>query len=213
MMKRFLLIDDHQVVRSGIKGLLVELFESPEVHEANTVESSVEKLRQYEFDLVLMDVQIPGSDMLELMKSIHTDYPGIKVLIFSMSSENIYAKRFLNAGAKGFLSKDSTFDETKKAISLILDNKRYISDSLAHALVEDTSRKMTDNPFNKLSKREFEITNLMLAGHTLTNICKSLGLSLSSVGTFKSRIFKKLETKNLIELSELARLYNLNNKA
>jgi two-component system, NarL family, invasion response regulator UvrY len=134
-------------------------------------------------------------------------------LIFSMSSEKIYAKRFLNAGAKGFLSKDSTFDETKKAILLILNNKRYISDSLAHALVEDTSRKMTDNPFNKLSKREFEITNLMLAGHTLTNICKSLGLSLSSVGTFKSRIFKKLGTKNLIELSELARIYDLSNKA
>jgi two-component system invasion response regulator UvrY len=212
-MKKFLLVDDHHVVRSGLKGLLIELFSQPEVYEASTQEDAVEKLKQHQFELVIMDIQIPGSDMLALMEFIHIKYPDTRVLVFSMSLEQIYATRFLKAGAKGFVSKDSSFEEVKKAIALILNDRRYISDTLAQILADETAADGKPNPFNKLSIREFEIINLLLAGQTVTDIGNALNLHTSSVGTFKMRIFKKLKVNNILELNEMARSYNFIKKA
>ena len=123
-MKKFLLVDDHVVVRSGIKGLLTEIFKPCEVHEAIDGESTTEILKHEHYDMILMDIQMPKTDSLSLMEYIKTRHPSAKVLIFSMSAENIYAKRFLKAGAMGFLSKDSSLEEIKKAINLVLSNRK-----------------------------------------------------------------------------------------
>ncbi|HMO63281.1 MAG TPA: response regulator transcription factor [Ferruginibacter sp.] len=117
-MQRFLLVDDHTVVRSGIRGLLVQLFKPCEVDEAGDGNSAIEKLKNNQYDLVLMDIQMPQTDTLGLMEFIHIKYPEVKVLIFSMSPEHIYAKRFLKAGAMGFVSKDSPLDDITKAINM-----------------------------------------------------------------------------------------------
>ena len=105
MMKKFLLIDDHMVVRSGIKTLLTGLYTNAEIDEAKDGETAIQQVKAKHYDLAMLDIQMPNTDTLGLMKIINQTYPSAKVLIFSMSAENIYAKRFLKAGAKGFLSK------------------------------------------------------------------------------------------------------------
>lgn len=207
-MKRFLLIDDHEVVRSGIHSLLSEMYNPCEVIEAYDADSATEKLKQSLYDLIMMDIQMPNSDSLGLMQYINTKYPEAKVLIFSMSAENLYAKRFLKAGAKGFLSKDASLDEIKKAINIVLNNRRYVSDSFAEQLAASSFSDTPDNPFEKLSQREFEIASMLLTGLTLSEVSKSLNLQTSTVGTHKSRIFEKLGISNILELKELATSYN-----
>ncbi|MEO8770605.1 MAG: response regulator transcription factor [Ferruginibacter sp.] len=208
-MKKFLLIDDHVVVRSGIKGLLLEIFNPCEIDEAGDGDNAVEKLKQTNYDFIMMDVQMPKTDSLGLMEYIHIKYPGTKVLIFSMSSEKIYAKRFLKAGAKGFLSKEAGLDEVKKAINLILNDRNYISEELASSIIADSFSGKPGNPFEKLSQREFEITSLLLSGITISEISKSLNLGVSTVGTHKARIFEKLSVSNLLELKELSSAFNM----
>ncbi|GAB2840703.1 response regulator transcription factor [Ferruginibacter profundus] len=208
-MKKFLLVDDHIVVRSGIQGLLSEIFKPCEIHEAGDSESATEKLKQHQYDLIMMDIQMPNSDTMGLMEYIQVRYPEAKVLIFSMSAENIYAKRFLKAGAMGFLSKDSSLDEIKKAINMVLNNRKYISESFAEMLADASFAGTPDNPFDKLSPREFEITSLLLTGQSVSEISKTLHLQISTVGTHKSRVFEKLKVTNILELKELANSYKL----
>jgi two-component system, NarL family, invasion response regulator UvrY len=208
-MKKFLLVDDHFVVRAGMKGVLTGLYPSCEVHEAADAEAATEQLKQHGYDLVMMDIQVPNSNMLGLMEYIHTRFPDTKVLMFSMSSETVYAKRFLKAGAMGFLAKDSPAPEIVKAIELVLANRKYISAALAERLAEDSITGTPSNPFQKLSTREFEIISLMLSGQGLSEIADSLHLQASTVGTHKARAFEKLGIGNLLELKELAVSYNL----
>ena len=208
-MKNFLLIDDHVVVRSGIKILLSEIFKPCEVFEASDGVSAVEKLKQRPYDLVIMDIQMPSTDAFGLLEYMRISHPDAKVLIFSMSAENIYAKRFLKAGAKGFVSKQSSLDEIKKAITLVLSNKRYVSDTMIDILAEGSAAGIAKNPFQRLSARELEITSLLLSGHTLSDIAKSLHIQVSTAGTHKSRLFDKLGVTNVLELKELANFYKL----
>jgi len=208
-MRKFLLIDDHVVVRSGIKILLSELFKPCEIFEAADGVSAVEQLKLRPYDLVIMDVQMPSTDAFGLMEYMRVSHPDAKVLIFSMSAENIYAKRFLKAGAKGFVSKQSSLDEIKKAITLVLNNKRYVSDNMIDILAEGSAAGIAKNPFQSLSARELEITSLLLSGHTLSEIARSLNIQVSTAGTHKSRLFDKLGVTNVLELKELADVYKL----
>ncbi len=208
-MKKFLLIDDHTVIRSGMKGVLKDLFAPCEIYEAHDGGTAVEALKKEHYDMIMMDIQMPNTDSLGIMQFIHVKYPEARVLIFSMSAEKIYAKRFLKAGARGFLSKEASIDEIKMAVNLILNNRTYISETLASSLVEETFSGKTGSPFEKLSPREFEIASLLLGGQTITEISKSLNLQASTVGTHKARLFEKLEVSNLMELKEMARSYNM----
>lgn len=208
-MKTFLLIDDHVVVRSGIKILLTEIYKPSIIDEAHNGDSALEKVKANKYDLVMLDIQMPNTDTLGLMEYFKIMHPDLKVLVFSMSPETIYAKRFFKAGAKGFLSKDAPLDEIKKAINLVLNDKRYISDTFMQSLAESTGQSEDTNVFNKLSPREFEIVSLLLVGQTVSQIGASLNLQVSTIGTHKARIFEKLKVGNILELKELATSYNL----
>ena len=208
-MKKFLLVDDHVVVRSGIKILLSEIYNPAEIHEAMNGETAVQKLKEHQFDLIILDIQMPNTDALGLMEYIHITYPEARVLMFSMSAENIYAKRFMKAGAYGFISKEAPLEEITRAINIILNNKKYISDTFAEKLAEDSFSGKSGNPFNELSPREFEIVSLLLDGKTVTEISHTLNIQTSTVGTHKARLFEKLSVTNLLELKELATTYNL----
>ncbi len=208
-MKKFLLVDDHVVVRSGIKLLLLDIFKSAEIYEAADGDAVLEKLKEHVFDLIILDIKMPKTDTIGLMETIHTQYPEAKVLMFSMSAEKIYAKRFLKAGAKGFISKEAPLEEIIKAVNQILNNRRYISDSLADFLADESVSAKTDNPFNRLSAREFEIASMLLSGGTISSISKQINIKVSTVGTHKTRLFEKLNVNNLLELKELATNYNL----
>jgi two-component system invasion response regulator UvrY len=202
--KKILLVDDHFVVRSGMNGLLSEILKPCEIHEADSGETVTEKLKTNKYDLIMMDIQMPNTDTLGLMEYIHTKYPEARVLIFSMSPENIYAKRFLKAGAKGFISKEAVLDEIKKAINLVMNGRKYISESLAQSFSDKH-----ENPFDKLSAREFEIFNLLMSGQAVKEMSNSLHLHTSTIGTHKARLFEKLGVSNILELKELASSYKI----
>lgn len=207
-MKRFLIIDDHEVVRSGIKTLLSDIYKESEIDEANDGISAIKNIQDKNYDLAMLDIKMPNTDTLALMENIRNNYPELKVLVFSMSPENLYAQRYLKAGARGFLNKDSSMDEIHKAIEQILSGKKYISDNLVELLASTVGKGPDENKFNSLSPREFEIATLLLAGHTISQISKDLNLGVSTVGTHKARIFEKLSVGNLLELKEMADYYN-----
>lgn len=208
-MKKFLLIDDHVVVRAGLSALLLKAFDPAQVFEAANGETALQKLAEQEYDLIILDIQMPNTDAQILLTEILRKYPGLKVLIFSMSSESVHAKRYLKFGAKGFVSKEAPLEDIIKAIKIILDNKRYISESLAAQLANESVDIQTDNPFTKLSAREFEIASLLLAGQTISNIGAKINIRVSTVGTHKARLFEKLGVRNLLELKELSRIHNI----
>ncbi|GAB2834360.1 MULTISPECIES: response regulator [Ferruginibacter] len=208
-MKKFLIVDDHVIVRSGIKFLLAEIYQLAEIHEASDGDSATEKLKEHQFDLIMLDIQMPKTDSFGLMEYIHIKYPQARVLVFSVSAENTYARRFMKAGAYGFVSKEAPLEEIIKAINLVLNDRKYISESLAYKIAEDSFAGRSDNPFNKLSPREFEIVSLLLSGQTVSDISQSLNIQTSTVGTHKARLFEKLSITNILELKELATAYNL----
>lgn len=208
-MYNFLLMDDHEVVRNGIKAILLDTYKDCRVFEANAEKSFIQTLKTQVFDLVIMDVQMPDVDTVGLMEYMKNIYPDIKVLIFSMSAENVYAKRFLKAGAMGFVSKNSELSELKKAINQALNNRRYISPNFAELLADQFGTRETNDPFQKLSARELDIASALIKGDSINTIAGSYNLSSSTVGTYKARIFKKLAVNNIAQLIEIGRLYNM----
>ena len=205
-MKKFLLIDDHLVVRSGIKMLLTDMFKDVEITEAENGNSAKELLKDATYDLITMDVQMPNTDSFALMEYVKKEYPKAKVLMFSMSPESIYAIRFIKAGAKGFISKSAPLEEMKTAIEKVMNDKKYFSEEVLMELTEGDAGG-NNNLFDLLSPREFEIVQMLLNGKTISYIAADLSLGLSTVGTHKGRIFQKLKVSNLLELKELANSY------
>lgn len=208
-MKSFLLIDDHVVVRSGIKSMLSEIFKPVEIFEAETGKKALQLLKENTVEIVILDVHIPGTDTLELVQQIKETFPSTKVLMFSMSAEKIHAPRYLKSGARGFVSKESSMEELLKAINIVSEGRRYISDSLAMLLAESPDTVKEQNPFSNLSPREMEIATLLLDGKTAGEISKMLKLGASTIGTHKARMFEKLGISNLLQLKEIAEVYQL----
>ena len=208
-MKNFLLIDDHAIVRSGIKFWLSAEYNPCEIDEAENGKEAYQKIQDKEYDLVLLDIQMPETNSFDLLKSILNDKPDSKVLIFSMNSENMYAKRFLQAGAMGFVSKDAPIHELKKAVDLILNNRKYFSNKFIESVLNEKTGRENNNPFSTLSDREFEITNLLMEGKAVGEISTLLNIKSSTTGTYKARIFEKLHIQNVFQLIELGALYDI----
>lgn len=206
--EKFLLVDDHVVIRTGLRVLLTDLYPFADIHEAADGESMLKKLREHQFKLIIMDIQMPNTESISLLNTIITRYPTASVLVYSMSSEAIYAKRFIKAGAKGFLSKEAPLTELKKAVHQILSNKKYLSEAMVEILANDLHQDKPSNPFSMLSPREFEIVSMLLNGSTLSDISHTLSIQPSTVATHKARVFEKLNVKNILELKDLAAVYH-----
>jgi two-component system, NarL family, invasion response regulator UvrY len=207
-MRKFLIVDDHDIVRQGLKLLIKEFYPAAEIDEARDGDTAEVCLKNESYSLVILDIQMPNTNSFELLDYIINLHPQTKVLVFSMSPEAIYGKRVIKAGAHGYLSKESSMEEVKKALQTIMDGRRYISNKLLETLVDDGTNGKVVNPFSRLSSREFEITTFLLAGQSVSEIAQTVHLQPSTVGTYKSRIFEKLNVSNLIELKELATIYN-----
>lgn len=214
-MEKFLIIDDHEIVRRGLKLLISDFYHGAQVFEAHDEKSTLDQLKKNYFNLIILDVQMPNTNSFGLLEYITKRYPEAKVLIFSMGSEALYGKRFIKSGAKGYLSKEASIDEVKKAIDTILNGRKYISEELKNVFIEEVTneQKSDRDPFAQLSDREFEISSFLLAGLSLSEIATRLHLQPSTVGTYKSRIFEKLNVSNLIQLKELATVYNFSQKS
>jgi len=209
MSTRFLLADDHAIVRSGVKSLLKDAFPNAETEEAVDGEGVMMKLAAGHYDMIIMDIQMPNTDTVRLIKEIHLLYTEMPILILSMSPEKLYALRVLKAGAKGFLSKNADPGEIKKAVDTILSNRRYISPAVAELLADQPLFPGPDNPFDALTPREREICSHLLDGKNVSDIAKTLEIRVSTTSTHKAKIFEKLNASNVFELKELAILHHL----
>ena len=208
-MRKFLLVDDHAIVRSGIKFWLSAEYNPSEIDEAENGREAIKKVEENDYDLLLLDIHMPETNSFDLLKHILITRPDAKVLIFSMNSEGMYAKRYLKAGAVGFVSKDAPIEELKKAVDLTLNNRKYFSDKFIDTMLNEKTGEENINPFFKLSDREFEITSLLLEGKSVGEISTLLNIHNSTTGTYKARIFEKLKIENIFQLNKLATLYDI----
>ena len=209
-MPNLLLVDDHSMIRTGLMKFIETFLPHATFEEATDGDSAFEKIKQRDYDLIILDVNMPNTDSLGLVSNIIALKPKSKVLMFSMNAEEVYATRYLKLGAMGYLRKDENDSEIQKAITNVLDNKKYISTSLTEKLLDDySSDDKHQNPFDRLSTREFEIVQHLSRGESLAGICKKLNLHSSTVGTHKARIFEKLGVTNVVELNELAKAHNI----
>ena len=209
-MTRILLADDHAIVREGLKTFIQNIIPHSVIEESQDGASAFEKIKRHNYALIILDINMPATDSFGLVSNILAVKPKSKILIFSMNSEEIFAKKLLNLGALGYLSKDASSDEFRLAIENVMGNKRYVSPSLMRALTESALGKNANNqnPFDLLSPRELEIVRHLIKGESVSQIGKYLNLHTSTIGTYKARIFEKLACKNIIEINELAMMNN-----
>jgi two-component system invasion response regulator UvrY len=208
-MKNFLIADDHSIIRTGLKLIIENFMPHSKIDEADDGDSSFEKIKKNNYDLLILDVNMPNTDSFGLISNILALKPGMKILMFSMNDEEVYAKRYLKMGVMGYIKKDEPEPEIKKAITRVLNNKKYIGPGLTQILIEDLYSNNSENPFDSLSPREFEIFQPLIRGESVSEICQKLSLHSSTVGTHKARIFAKLKCSNIIDLNSLAKVHNI----
>lgn len=208
-MKRFLIADDHSIVRTGLKFLIKEEFSDAEIDECQDGDGAWKKIQTSEYDLVILDISMPYTDFLSLLKNALALNPDLKILIVTMASESIYAKKYLNMspGIKGFINKEADPSEIQKAIVSILNNKRYVSPRMLDRLIQEILKGKGQNPFDALSIRELEIMSYLVDGKDVTEIARILSVHSSTISTHRANIMSKLGVSNVIELSEMVQRF------
>jgi len=206
---RILIADDHSIVRAGLKLVAKEVLPSAVFEEACNGDEVISLVKKDDHALVILDINMPDTDSIALVCNLLAYRKDIKVLIFTMNSEELYAKRYLKLGVQGYLNKESDAAEVRRAIHLVLEGRPYIKSTFKEYLYDERKPDKADNPFERLSDREIQIAKYFLLGYSYAEIQKTLNLHTSTIGTHKMRIFGKLQIKNLFDLGELARLYRL----
>jgi two-component system invasion response regulator UvrY len=203
-MLRILLADDHAVVRQGVKQILAAAYSQAIFGEAKNTHELLELVGNERWDIVVLDLAMPGGNGLEALKQIKHDYPLLPVLILSMFPEDQYAVRTIRAGAAGYLNKESAPEELVQAIRKILHGGQYISASVADELVE-YARHEDDLPLYKhLSDREYQVLCLIASGKEVKEISTELGLSAKTISTYRARVLEKMNMKTNAELTYYA---------
>jgi two-component system invasion response regulator UvrY len=208
-MLRFLIADDHSVVRKGLRQILLEEFPSAEIIETADAAALFMKVLREEWDVVITDISMPDKSGLEVLQQIRRDYPRLPVLILSAHSEDQYAIRALKAGASGYLCKDSASEELVTAIRRILLGKKYITSSLAEKLAFQLDQDTDRLPHESLSDREFEVMKFLAAGKVVSEIASQLCLSVTTISTYRARILAKMNLRTNYDLTRYAMENNL----
>lgn len=205
----FLIADDHSIVRQGVSVIIEELFLNPQIHKSGSFRDTLKVLKEFKVDLLIMDVNFPDGNSLNILSEIKVLHPDIKILIFSAYDENIYAMRYFNEGASGYLNKESSEDEMKLAINTIISSGKYISQNIKDRILDSFISKKRTNPLDVLSNNEIEIARLLTKGYGNLEILELLQIKKNSVtvNTYKNKIFEKLEIDNLADLIKLFQLY------
>lgn len=193
---KFLIVDDHVILRKGLLGILKKEFIDSLFIEASNGHEALAKLRDNDVDIVISDISMPdlnGVDLLKQLKALQIETP---VIILSMLPEDQYAIRVMKAGAYGFLNKDCKPTELISAVNSVLTGKKYITPSISNLLVNALGVKQIKNQHELLSDREMLVLHNIAKGKSLTEIANSLGLSINTVSTYRARIIKKLNLKN-----------------
>jgi len=203
-----LIIDDHAVVRDGLKRIFEEQPGTIAFGEASTASEALELARDQDWDVAVLDLSLGGRSGLEVLKELKQLRPKLPVLILSMHSEEQYARRAFKAGAAGYVTKDSPRAELVKAVNKVMSGGRYVSHALAENLVFDLARGTDRPPHEALSNREFEVLRLLASGKTVSEIAAQLTLSDKTISTYRARLLEKMGMKTNAELI----YYAINNK-
>jgi two-component system, NarL family, invasion response regulator UvrY len=210
-MIRILIVDDHPMVRRGLKQTIEEIPGEVKVDEATNGVEALNKARTGNYDVVILDIDLPGKNGMDVLEQIKHEKPTLPVLMLTMYSEEQLAVRALKTGASGYLTKGSAPDELVTAVQKVLSGGKYVSASLAEhlaSMLQQAERK----PYETLSNREYQVMCLIASGKTATEIARELFLSIKTVSTYRSRILKKTGTKNNVELAKYALQNNLLSK-
>lgn len=200
-MIRFLIADDHTIVRRGLRQILLEGFPMAHIEEVGDAEEMVKKIMQQPWDVVISDLSMPGRSGLEALQQIRQIQPKLPVLILSIHPEEQYALRVLKAGAAGYLSKDLAPDELVNAVHRVMMGKKYITASIAEKLAAILETDSNKSLHELLSDREFSVLKLLAAGKSVSEIADSMFLSVTTVSTYRARIMSKMNMKSNADLT------------
>ncbi|MEI8272229.1 MAG: response regulator [Paludibacter sp.] len=203
MIKVFI-VDDHEIIREGLKKILKEETDLTVVGEAISGDEVLENINKIDCDIMLLDMNMPGRSGLELLTDIKNLKPNLHILVLSIHPEDKFALRTLKAGASGYLCKDTALDELVVAIRKVYSKGRYLSTNLAEQLAFDYMPDRNQLPHELLSNREQEIMLMLVSGKKVKDIAADLRLSISTVFTYRVRIFEKLKIKSNVELTHYA---------
>lgn len=198
-----LILDDHLVVRKGVKLFLNEKFRSYVVYESENYPATLDIINRISFDVIFLDININGVENIKMMKEIKEVQPHVKILVFSSHEEKQYGLRYIQNGADGFLNKFCSEEKMEIALKQLLDKGYYYSESIKSKLETSSKTKNSDNPLENLSNREFEIAKLLVDGEGNLEISNKLDLKMSTVSTYKNRIFEKLKVNSVIALADV----------
>ena len=201
---RILIVDDHAIVREGLKQILSEVNDIVVGGEADCSSLAMQMARKESWDLVLMDISMPDRSGLETLELLRKEHPKIKVLMLSMHRETQYAVRALKSGAAGYLNKQSAPDQLVDAIRLVASGKKYISPEVAQELASQVSGEREGLPHEGLSNREYQTLCMIASGLPVSAIADQLALSVKTISMYRARLLKKMQLKNNSELTHYA---------
>jgi DNA-binding NarL/FixJ family response regulator len=203
-MLKIVIADDHPLIRKGLKQILTESVSIGRVDEADNGAALLDLLRRETYDVVVLDISMPGRDGLDLLKDIKTLHPETPVLMLSIQPEEQYALRAFRAGAAGCLNKSGAPEELLDAIRQVASGHTYISKAAGDVLLEDVRGSTGDLPHRLLSDREYQVFLLLASGETIGEISRRLSLSVKTVSTYRMRLLEKMGMKNNAQLTYYA---------
>jgi two-component system, NarL family, invasion response regulator UvrY len=201
---KILIADDHAVVRQGLKQILADEFRRARFGEARNAQDALDQLWKEEWDVLILDITLPGRSGLEVLHESKRSRPRLPVLVLSMHPEDQFAVRVIQSGAAGYMTKESAPEELVGAIKKVLAGGRYVSPSLAEKMASFLAIDVQKAPHERLSDREFQVLRSMASGHTVTDIAKELSLSVKTISTYRTRLLEKMGMKNNAELTHYA---------
>lgn len=203
-MIRIVIADDHSVIREGVKQILSSAVDLALVGEAQNGHEVMEYVRTGDFDVMLLDLSMPGRSGIELIKQVHGEKPKLRILVFSMHQERQYAVRAIKSGAAGYLTKDSGSAQLLAAIRKVASGGAFISSDVAEQLALGAMPNADLPPHHALSDREFQVLHQLLSGDTVSDIARQLSLSVKTVSTHKARLMQKMNMHNQTDLIHYA---------
>jgi DNA-binding NarL/FixJ family response regulator len=203
-MLKVLIADDHAIVRRGLIEILWRELENPVCGEAEDAQQVLAQVESRNWDLVILDVSMPGRSGIDVLIDLKRTRPKLPVLVLSMHPEDQYGKRVLKAGASGYMNKNSAPEELIKAIRKVLAGGRYVSAALAEKLALDLGEEYAQWPHEALSDREFEVLRMIGLGKTISQIAEELCLSVATISTYRARILEKMNVTTTAELMRYA---------
>jgi len=204
MAKKILIADDHSAIRIGVRQICANEFPLMQFGEAVNYAEVFQKLKESDWDILILDIDLPGRNGLDILKQIKAEKIKVPVLMFSFHSEEQIALRALKTGASGYLSKEAADMELIKAINKIMEGKKYVSQALSERFLEMLDDNATKEPHELLSDREYQTLLLIASGKTVSEIADMLFLSTPTVSTYRARILEKMQLKNNAELTTYA---------